>query len=86
MGYKDIYDDDRGSCRYSIDSIIDNTFINKSKWNIRQTKGLNMEHNIFSDDMFKDCTSAIGYARTAADMNKFNTSISKPAGLVFSVK
>ena len=35
MGYKDIYDDDVNSCRYSIGSIIDNTFINKSKWNIR---------------------------------------------------
>ena len=42
-----------------------------------------MEHNIFSDDMLKDCTSAIGYARTVEDANKLNSSSNKPAGLVF---
>ena len=45
-----------------------------------------MEHNIFSDDMFKDCTATTGYARTVEDANKLNSSSDKPAGLVFSVK
>ena len=45
-----------------------------------------MGYNIFSDDMFKDCTATSGYARTIEDANKLNLSSDKPAGLVFSVK
>ena len=45
-----------------------------------------MEHNLFSDDMFKDCTATTGYARTVEDLNKINASKDKPLGLVFSVK
>ena len=48
--------------------------------------GLNMEHNIFSDDMFKDCLATIGYARTEEEAAKLNASTEKPLGLVFSVK
>ena len=47
---------------------------------------LNMGHNIFSDDMFKDCTATTGYARTVEDANKLNATSDKPPGLVFSVK
>ena len=42
-----------------------------------------MEHNIFSDDMLKDCTATTGYARTVEDANKLNSSSNKPVGLVF---
>ena len=45
-----------------------------------------MEHNIFSDDMFKDCTVTTGYARIVEDANRLNSSSNKPAGLVFLVK
>ena len=48
--------------------------------------GLNMEHNIFSDDMFKDCLATTGYARTKEDAEKLNASSNKPIGLVFLVK
>lgn len=42
-----------------------------------------MEHNIFSNDMFKDCTATTGYLRTVEDADKLNSSSNKPAGLVF---
>ncbi|WP_368667998.1 BspA family leucine-rich repeat surface protein, partial [Pseudomonas sp. Kh13] len=36
--------------------------------------------------MFRYCSATIGYARTQADADRFNTSSYKPAGLVFVVK
>ena len=45
-----------------------------------------MEHNIFSNDMFKDCTASTGYVRTVEDANKLNSSSNKPEGLGFVVK
>ena len=54
------------------------TILDLSSFDTSNTTYMNM--------MFADAHATIGYARTQADANKFNTSLNKPATLTFVVK